>query len=84
MRRWVPPITVINGTTYAFAGTTPGSTVSVGAAGAERTITNVAAGRVDGGSTDAINGSQLFAANQAIGTVGTQRHQSRQHSDEPG
>jgi autotransporter adhesin len=63
--------TVINGTTYAFAGTTPGSTVSVGTVGAERTITNVAAGRVDGGSTDAINGSQLFAANQAIGTVGT-------------
>jgi autotransporter adhesin len=63
--------TVINGTTYAFAGTTPGSTVSVGAVGAERTVTNVAAGRVDGGSTDAINGSQLFAANQAIGTVGT-------------
>jgi autotransporter adhesin len=63
--------TTINGTSYAFAGTTPGSTVSVGAPGAERTITNVAAGRVDGGSTDAINGSQLFAATQAIGTVGT-------------
>jgi len=62
--------TTINGTPYAFAGTTPGSTVSVGTAGAERTITHVAAGRVDGGSTDAINGSQLFAANQAIGTVG--------------
>jgi autotransporter adhesin len=62
--------TTINGTSYAFAGTTPGSTVSVGTTGAERTITNVAAGRVDGGSTDAINGSQLFAANQAIGTVG--------------
>ena len=63
--------TTINGNTYNFAGTTPGSTVSVGAVGAERTVTNVAAGRVDGGSTDAINGSQLFAANQAIGTVGT-------------
>ncbi|WP_250623123.1 YadA-like family protein [Pinirhizobacter soli] len=63
--------TTINGNTYNFAGTTPGSTVSVGAVGAERTVTNVAAGRIDGGSTDAINGSQLFAANQAIGTVGT-------------
>lgn len=63
--------TTINGTPYVFAGTTPGSTVSVGTAGAERTITNLAAGRVDGGSTDAINGSQLFATNQAIGTVGT-------------
>ncbi len=30
----------------------------------------MAAGRIDGGSTDAINGSQLFATNQAIGTVG--------------
>jgi Autotransporter adhesin len=62
----------INGTSYGFAGTSPTSTVSVGAAGSERTITNVAAGRIDASSTDAINGSQLFAANQAIGTVGTQ------------
>ena len=29
------PSTVINGTNYAFAGTTPGSTVSIGAAGAD-------------------------------------------------
>jgi trimeric autotransporter adhesin len=65
------PNTTINGTTYNFAGTTPGSTISVGAVGTERTITNVAAGRIDGGSTDAINGSQLFATNQAIGAVGT-------------
>jgi len=56
----------INGTTYTFAGTSPASTVSVGAVGAERTITNVAAGQVTGTSTDAINGSQLFATNQAI------------------
>jgi autotransporter adhesin len=34
--------------------------------GAERTITNVAAGRIAIGSTDAINGSQLFATNQSI------------------
>ncbi|TGQ97672.1 cell wall protein, partial [Mesorhizobium sp. M4B.F.Ca.ET.200.01.1.1] len=46
--------TVINGKTYAFAGTAPVGTVSVGAAGAERTITNVAAGQVNAGSTDAI------------------------------
>ncbi|MBK3844213.1 hemagglutinin [Paraburkholderia aspalathi] len=63
--------TTINGTTYNFAGTTPTSTVSVGAPGAERTITNVAAGRVSGTSTDAVNGSQLYATNQAIGAVGT-------------
>lgn len=65
------PNTTINGTTYIFAGQTPGSTVSVGTPGAERTITNLAAGRISGTSTDAINGSQLFATNQAVGTVGT-------------
>lgn len=58
--------TTINGTTYAFAGSAPASTVSVGDVGAERTITNVAAGRIDSNSTDAINGSQLFATNQAV------------------
>ncbi|WP_454858314.1 YadA-like family protein [Rhizobium binxianense] len=62
----------INGTAYTFAGTTPGSTVSVGSVGAERTITNVAAGQVSGTSTDAINGSQLFATNQAIEGIGTE------------
>jgi len=56
----------INGTTYGFAGTAPLSTVSVGTAGAERTITNLAAGRVSATSTDAINGSQLHATNQAV------------------
>jgi len=61
--------TTIDGRSYQFAGTAPASTVSVGDAGAERTITNVAAGRVDANSTDAINGSQLFAANQAIEAV---------------
>ncbi|MGO4779923.1 hypothetical protein AB4084_31060, partial [Lysobacter sp. 2RAB21] len=61
----------IAGTAYNYAGTAPTSTVSVGAVGAERTITNVAAGRVSGGSTDAINGSQLFATNQAIEQVAT-------------
>lgn len=65
------PSTTINGTTYNFAGTAPASTVSVGAAGAERTITNVAAGRISSTSTDAVNGSQLFATNQAITAVGT-------------
>jgi autotransporter adhesin len=56
----------IAGTAYKFAGTTPGSTVSVGNVGAERTITNVAAGRLNAGSTDAVNGSQLFATNSAV------------------
>nr|WP_255610785.1 hypothetical protein [Lysobacter sp. ESA13C] len=62
--------TVIRGTTYNFAGTAPTSTVSVGTAGAERTVTNVAAGRLSGTSTDAVNGSQLFATNQAVQAAG--------------
>ena len=37
-----------------------GGTVSVGYKGFERTITNVAAGRISADSTDAINGSQLY------------------------
>ena len=51
----------INGTAHNFAGVNPVSTVSVGKAGSERTITNVAAGRISAASTDAINGSQLYA-----------------------
>ncbi|MDH1013092.1 hypothetical protein N5C80_30565, partial [Pseudomonas nicosulfuronedens] len=50
--------TTIAGTTYNFAGTAPTSTVSVGSVGNERTITNVAAGRLSADSTDAVNGSQ--------------------------
>ena len=51
----------INGTAHNFAGVNPASTVSVGKTGTERTITNVAAGRISKTSTDAINGSQLYA-----------------------
>ena len=54
------------GGTVNFAGTAPVSTVSVGTTDAERTITHVAAGRVSAESTDAINGSQLYGANQQI------------------
>lgn len=54
------------GGTVNFAGTAPVSTVSVGATGQERTITHLAAGRVSADSTDAINGSQLYGANQQI------------------
>ena len=54
------------GGTANFAGTAPVSTVSVGATNQERTITHVAAGRVSADSTDAINGSQLYGANQQI------------------
>ncbi|MFC7368572.1 hypothetical protein ACFQO5_09315, partial [Vreelandella zhaodongensis] len=59
----------IAGDSYTFAGTTPDSTISIGSEGNERTLTNVAAGRVSETSTDAINGSQLFASNQAIEEV---------------
>ena len=55
------PSATINGVAHNFAGVNPASTVSVGKAGAERTITNVAAGRISDVSTDAINGSQLYA-----------------------
>ena len=54
------------GGTVNFAGTAPVSTVSVGATNQERTIIHVAAGRVSADSTDAINGSQLYGANQQI------------------
>ncbi|WP_323743409.1 YadA-like family protein [Avibacterium paragallinarum] len=51
----------VNQITYTgFAGTSPIATLSVGSAGKERTITNVAAGRINKDSTDAINGSQLY------------------------
>lgn len=53
-----------------FAGIKPIATVSVGKKDAERTITNVAAGRIDKTSTDAINGSQLYLALNALGNVG--------------
>ena len=61
----IPSYTYVGGTVN-FAGTAPVSTVSVGATGQERTITHVAAGRVSADSTDAINGSQLYGANQQI------------------
>lgn len=58
-----------NGTTVNYAGTAPISTVSVGAKGKERTITNLAAGRVSATSTDAVNGSQLYGVHQMIDTL---------------
>lgn len=61
------PSTTINGKTYNFAGApTLSSSVSVGDVESERTIVNVAAGRISRSSTDAINGSQLYQTNQAI------------------
>jgi autotransporter adhesin len=56
------------GTTYTYAGqaSDDNGTVSVGKAGTERQIQNVAAGDITAASTDAVNGSQLYATNQAV------------------
>nr|DAP00361.1 MAG TPA: hypothetical protein [Caudoviricetes sp.] len=57
-------------TTYnGFAGTTPKGTVSVGTKGRERQIVNVAAGEISATSTDAINGSQLYAVASKISSA---------------
>lgn len=62
--------TVSDLTYSGFAGNNPIATVSVGAKDKERTITNVAAGRISKESTDAINGSQLYWTQNALGNVG--------------
>ncbi|BDH45567.1 hypothetical protein TUM12370_16110 [Salmonella enterica subsp. enterica serovar Choleraesuis] len=61
----------INGNQYQYAGAAPASAVSIGAVGQERQLQNVAAGVVSQTSTDAVNGSQLFATNTAVGKVGS-------------
>lgn len=52
-----------------FAGNNPQSVVSVGTEGNERQIVNVAAGQINATSTDAINGSQLYATQDVINNV---------------
>ena len=62
----------VGGLTFGnFAGNTPESTLSIGSAGKERTITNVAAGRISDSSTDAVNGSQLYATQNVMNNIGT-------------
>ncbi|MDA3048015.1 hypothetical protein, partial [Campylobacter sp. JMF_08 NE1] len=52
----------VKGVIYdGFAGNTPVGVVSIGKEGSARRIQNVAAGLISEDSTDAINGSQLFA-----------------------
>ncbi len=63
------PSIKIQGTTYKFAGTNPIGVVSVGTEGKERQIINVAAGRIAADSTDAINGSQLYAVTTALNAI---------------
>ena len=62
----------VNGITYdGFKGqaASDGMILSVGAKNAERQIKNVAAGEILADSTDAVNGSQLYATNNIIGNV---------------
>ena len=57
----VTSATVAGHTFGGFAGTSPVGSVSVGKAGEERQLKNVAAGEISATSTDAVNGSQLYS-----------------------
>ena len=63
----------VNGITYGgFAGTThitSGSQVSFGSEGYERQLKHVAPGEITATSTDAINGSQLYALHAGSGNI---------------
>ena len=66
------PNQLVNGLWYKnLAGGNADSTVSIGNDTVKRTITNVAAGRMNPSSTDAINGSQLYAVANSLGNVAT-------------
>ena len=66
------PNQLVNGLWYKnLAGGTADSTVSIGNDTVKRTITNVAAGRMNASSTDAINGSQLYAVANSLGNLAT-------------
>ena len=66
------PNQLVNGLWYKnLAGGTADSTVSIGNDTVKRTITNVAAGRMNPSSTDAINGSQLFGVANSLGNLAT-------------
>lgn len=54
------------GEVYKFAASKPTGVVTVGAKGKERRVQNVAAGLVSETSTDAVNGSQLYAVAKAV------------------
>lgn len=55
-----------DGTSYTYAGSSPTGVVTVGSVGSERRIQNVAAGLVSASSTDAVNGSQLYALTRQL------------------
>lgn len=78
----------INGTTHVFAGDNPNSTVSFGSKVSEtyshldnynRQLQNVAAGRIEADSLDAVNGSQLYAAIDEINTNGQQIKKNKEN-----
>ena len=69
----------INGTTHTLAGSAPLGTVSIGDIGKERTVTNVAAGRISDTSTDAVNGSQLHAIIEETDRIGTKVNSHETH-----
>lgn len=59
----------VNGITYSgFAATNPVATASFGADTKERQLVNVASGEISETSTDGINGSQLYAVANQVGT----------------
>ncbi|THA40403.1 hypothetical protein E5428_09475, partial [Histophilus somni] len=75
--------------TWTGAGTSSGMTkdktvVSVGDKGSERIITNVAAGKVETGSTDAINGGQLAEVISVFGKLGFDVLGAEKHDSEDG
>lgn len=78
----------VNGKTHAVAGTNPSAVASFGSkdragfggvTNYTRQLTNVAAGQVNVSSTDAVNGSQLFAVAEEVGNNGTQIAKNKQN-----
>ena len=55
-----------NDSSYAYAGSSPTGVVTVGSKDATRRIQNVSAGLVGPNSTDAVNGSQLYALTRQL------------------
>lgn len=68
LEKQVNDATVGTLTYNGFAGNNPMATVSVGDSGKERQIVNVGAGEISATSTDAINGSQLYAVADKVST----------------
>ena len=59
----------INYSGFAGVGSARNGVTSVGASGKERQVINVASGKVSSDSTDAINGSQLYAVANTVGGI---------------